>query len=211
MSAPDATKAFDAYEVIGVITPGTVVALLLALEWPDLRSLMGKEGLSIGDLGLFLMIAFVLGHLVQVLGNMIEDVIARTVGMPTSWVRSSKQSLITPGQRQALIAKIEAMEGRPVDLSKTDKTQWRSMMMRAYAQVRSAGRSGRIDTFSRTYGLFRGLSAAFIAAFTWYAFVHPDLRPHLVVLGTFALGSLWRMHRASKNYARSLLHEMIDL
>lgn len=207
----DTSKTFDAYEVIGVITPGTVVALLLALEWPELRALMGNNGLSIGDLGLFVMMAFVLGHLVQVLGNLIEELFAQTIGMPTSWVRNPKQTLISPGQLQLLLLRLEAMEGHPVDPAKVGRTQWRNMMMRGYAIVRNAGRAGRIDTCNRTYSLFRGLAAAFIAALAWYAYAHPELRQHLSVLGLLSLGALWRMQRASINYARALLHEIIDL
>ena len=211
MSAAETSKAFDAYEVIGVITPGTVVALLLALEWPELRALLGDDSLSVGDFGLFLVMAFVLGHLVQVLGNLIEEAIAATIGMPTTWVRKADQSLVSDGQRAALIAKLEAMEGHTVDPAKTKRKPWRNMMMRGYSRVRAVQRSSRIDAFNRTYGLFRGLSAAFIAAAAWYAYAYPELRNHVIVLGVLAAGSLWRMQRASINYAKSLIHEFIDL
>lgn len=69
----DASKSFDAYEVIGVITPGSVVALMLALQWPEFRTLLGQEGLSVGRLGVFVVAAFVLGHLVQGIGNILDN------------------------------------------------------------------------------------------------------------------------------------------
>jgi hypothetical protein len=56
----DAVRYFDAYEIIGVITPGVVVALLLSMEWPSFRTMLGEKGLSIGDFGLFILVAFVL-------------------------------------------------------------------------------------------------------------------------------------------------------
>lgn len=207
----DTSKTFDAYEVIGVITPGTVVALLLALEWPELKELLGKDGLSLGDLGLFVMMAFVLGHLVQTLGNIIEEVLALIVEMPSSWVRKPTQKLLTDGQRDALLSKIAAMEGAPIDPLKIDKTRWRNIVMRAYSRVRAAGKSARIDAFNRTYGLFRGLSAAFIGALAWYAYAHPAAHQTLLVVAVLALAALWRMQRASINYARSLFHEFMDL
>lgn len=71
----DATKTFDAYEVIGVITPGAVVTLLMALQWPDFRTFLGQEGLSVGGLGIFVIMAFVLGHLTQALGNFIDGMV----------------------------------------------------------------------------------------------------------------------------------------
>src|SRR5579872_5786667 len=58
-SAAEAAKAFDPYEVIGVITPGSVVALLIFIESPTFRGLLGREGLSVGDFGLFILFAFV--------------------------------------------------------------------------------------------------------------------------------------------------------
>ena len=47
----EGAKSFDTYEVVGVIAPGVVVTLLLALENPALRSLLGKDGLSVGGPG----------------------------------------------------------------------------------------------------------------------------------------------------------------
>lgn len=40
----EAPKAFDPYEIIGVIAPGTVLAVLLALEAPALRVLLVTKG-----------------------------------------------------------------------------------------------------------------------------------------------------------------------
>ena len=207
----DTSKTFDAYEVIGIITPGTVVALLLTLEWPQLKVLMGSDGLSVGDLGLFLVLAFVLGHLIQALGNIIEWCFATVEGMPSSWVREPNQTLLTSAQREVLLAKVSAMEGVTVDPAKVNKAAWRNIVMRAYGRVRTAGKSARIDAFNRNYGLFRGLSAAFIAVLGWYAYAHPSSHQQLAIVGVLALASLLRMRRASINYARSLLHEFMDL
>jgi hypothetical protein len=103
------SKAFDPYEVIGVITPGAVVALLLAFEWPELRSLIGDKGLSLGDFGLFVVVALVLGHLIQAGGNLLEVVVWPGGDLPTNWVRAEKQTLISGDQRLALQAKVSAI------------------------------------------------------------------------------------------------------
>ena len=57
------TPTFDPYEYIAIITPGAVVAAGVAFLWPEARSLLAVEGVSLGDLGLFMVAAFVAGHL----------------------------------------------------------------------------------------------------------------------------------------------------
>jgi hypothetical protein len=44
-------KTFDPYEYVAVIAPGAVVALGLATEWPELRSLLADRGLTVGASG----------------------------------------------------------------------------------------------------------------------------------------------------------------
>lgn len=207
----DSTKAFDAYEVIGVITPGTVVTLLLALQWPEFRALLGPEGLSIGGLGFFVIVAFVLGHLTQALGNVVDGIVWLIPGMPTTWVRSPKQTLISPDQRDQLQAKITAMEPAIADISQIDRRCWRSISGRMYARIHAAGRSSRIDTCNRTYGLSRGLAAAFVAAASWFAFDGGGVTTEVGISAALAVIASARMWRSGVHYGRSLLLTFIDL
>lgn len=207
----DSSKAFDPYEVIGVITPGAVVTLLLALKWPEFRALLGEEGLSVGGLGFFVIVAFVLGHLTQALGNVIDTAVWLLPGMPTAWVRSQKQSLVSPSQRDQLQAKVTSMEPDIIDISRTDRRCWRSISGRMYARLHAAGRSSRIDTFNRTYGLSRGLAAAFVAAAVWLAFDAASFTAEVGVATTLAVVAVVRMWRSALNYARSLFLAFIDL
>lgn len=207
----DTAKSFDAYEMIGIVTPGTVAALLLTLEWPELRALVGADGLTVGDLGLFVLVAFVLGHLVQGLGNLLEMLFWAPKGMPTAWVREQRQSLVTVSQREALQRQVTAMEGEGVDLSKLNRKVWRVIAMRMYARVQNAGRSARVDACNRNYGLFRGLGAAFVGAALWYAFKDIHNAAPIALSGALAAAALFRMYRVSVHYARNLVLEFIDL
>lgn len=207
----DSSKAFDAYEVIGVITPGAVVTLLLALQWPDFRSLLGQEGLSIGGLGFFVIVAFVLGHLTQALGNIIDGLIWLIPGMPTAWVRSPKQTLISPNQRDQLQTKVTTMEPSIADISQVGRRCWSNVSGRIYARVHAAGRSGRIDICNRTYGLSRGLAAAFVAAAAWLAFDDGILRTEVGIAAVLAVLAIARMWRSGAHYARSLFLAFVDL
>lgn len=205
------TKTFDAYEVIGVITPGAVIALLLSTEWPELRALMSTEGLSLGDLGLFLVVAFVMGHLLQALGNLVDGAFWALSGLPTSWIRAPRQTLVSDRQRQALAIRVGAMEGGDCDIATIGRKEWRSITNRMYARVRTAGRSARIDGCNRTYGLSRGLAAAFLSAAAWYLYKEPGFGPHLTIAAILAVVALYRMWRVSIHYAQGLFLEFLDL
>lgn len=206
----EGAKPFDAYEVVGVIAPGVVVTLLLALEYPALRSLLGKDGLSVGDLGLFLVLAFVLGHLLQALGNALELVVWPDGGLPTNRVRFAKTKLVTAAQRTALQAKVAAMEGDPKALETYDRVAWRAVTTRAYGIVRAASRTIRIDNANRTYALGRGLTAAFGVCLVWYLVMHRQDWNIIAALAVMLAASVWRMRRAGVHYARALVLEFID-
>ena len=207
----DAARYFDTYEVIGVITPGVVAALLLTIEWPSFRGMLGDRGLSIGDLGLFVLVAFVLGHLLQAVGNALEPVIWFPAGLPTNWTKPTTQRLLTPEQRNALERAVAQMEGKTQDIAKMNRRQWLAITTRVYGRVKKAGRSGRVDIANRAYGLSRGLSAALLVCFAWYAFAHGGDYTALLILGAAVCAALWRMRRAGVQYARVLFLEFIDL
>lgn len=204
-------KGFDAYELIGVITPGAVVAFFLALMWPEFRNLLGSDGLSLGDLGMFLIASFVLGHLLQAGGNLIEEPVFLFGGLPTASVRTARQTLLSPGQLQALQRKVDAMEGVSLPIGEINRRRWRAITSRAYERVRVSGQSARIDYCNRTYGLMRGLAAAFLGALLWCAVTDPYDHLRLGVLTVIFAAAIWRMRRAGRHYARTLFLAFIDL
>jgi len=207
----EAAKSFDPYEIIGIITPGTVMTLLVATEVPIFRSMLGSKGLSVGDFGLFILVAFVFGHLVQAVGNMTERAVWPLSGLPTNLVRLTDQKLLSAAQCRELRMKVAAMEGEDAELNSFDKESWRSVTTRAFARVRNAGRSGRIDISNRTYGLCRGLVAALALTLGWCVYAHRDHTGLLVALALMIAAAIWRMRRAGHHYARALFLEFIDL
>ena len=78
------SSKFDAYEIVGVIMPGSVLLFGMALLFPDLKSLFFAQGFSLGELGLFLVLSYVTGHLIQAIGNLLEFIVWKGFGgMPT--------------------------------------------------------------------------------------------------------------------------------
>ena len=96
MSEKNSQSQFNAYEYIGVIAPGAVLSLGVILLWPETKEIFFSSNISVGELGLFLIIAYVAGHLLQSVGNAIEKALWKCFGgMPTDWVLNEKQTLIS--------------------------------------------------------------------------------------------------------------------
>lgn len=202
------TPTFDPYEYIAIITPGSVVAAGVALLWPEARALLAVEGVSLGDLGLFLVAAFVAGHLVQGLGNLAEFILwAPFGGLPSRWLRREGR-LVAPAQRTTFLERVStlcAVEA-PQDLP---GHQFDGLIRQAYARLAAVGRTGRIDMFNRTYGLMRGLTAAFLLMAVWFLVARwPDPQYALVALGGALIAAL-RAWRFARYYSREIVVELL--
>jgi hypothetical protein len=201
---------FDAYEYTGVILPGAVVVLTASLLFPEVKDMLGKDGVSLGGLGVFVVASFVVGHIVQALGNTIEWFGAGVYGQGRSDViLSPDQSLIAPSQRDRL--RTAVLGAFHVDLDGMKPAAWSSIRREMYAHVKAAGATERIDAFNRTYGLQRGLTAGLFAAAAMILLVSPLRWPvaAAMIFGVFL--ALFRMRRFSDHYARELIVEYLRL
>jgi hypothetical protein len=65
-------RNFDFYEYAGFIVPGAVIIVAAIWLFPESRALLSKEGVTLGEFGLFVVIAYAAGQLVQAVGNGLE-------------------------------------------------------------------------------------------------------------------------------------------
>ena len=201
-------RTFDFYEYAGFIIPGAVIVMAVVWLFPESRALFSKEGVTLGELGLFVIIAYAAGQLVQAIGNFLEWLWWKPWGgMPTGRVLTGK--LLTPEQQQRLIEALRPALGG-ADPSKIPEAQRRAIVREVYAEVLGAGKAARIDTFSGSYGLMRGLAAAFVVAFV-LAIVVGKGATVLGVLAVLFLLALHRMHRYSRHYATELFVQFLAL
>ena len=99
---------FDLYEYTGVIVPGSVLVVTLALIFPELLPSITST-LSLGDLGLMLILAYIAGHFVQAGGNAWEFIVWKCLGgWPTETVMSASSNLLNQEQRKRLQLKLAA-------------------------------------------------------------------------------------------------------
>jgi len=198
-------RQFDFYEFAGVIAPGTVILLAAGLIWPDYLGEVQKLNVSLGGFGLALLLAYVAGHLLQAVGNLLESAWWKLIGgWPSDWPRTGKGGLLSELQLVKLQERIR------IDLGfdnfilgpNVSPKSWHPLFHQIYATVRAAGRDDRAHTFNGNYGMFRGIASAAIISMiiilvargweAWpYAFVF------LVATGL----AVFRMHRFARLYA----------
>ena len=68
------------YEQVGIVIPGAVFLFVTMFYLPELRNVLGKDGVNLGGLGVFVLIAYAMGHLLGAVGNLIEAAYWRTRG-----------------------------------------------------------------------------------------------------------------------------------
>jgi hypothetical protein len=203
-------KQFDPYDFISVIVPGSILAGLVVLEMPTFKEMIGMDGVNLGGLGLFVIAAFVLGHLVQSLGNIVEKINWLIGGWPSDRVRSLEQDLISSDQREQLRVKVSLMEGSDTELEKYTIADWKSVTARIAARVSKSENSNRIEYAKRNYGLFRGIVASLLISTGWYSLSSDREVGTLLVLGVVTLAAIVRMRRFGRIYARNLFHAFLD-
>lgn len=192
---------FDSYEIAAVITPGAMVTVPLVSEWPELAALV-RPDFDLAGLGLFVVLAYVAGHLVQVLGNALEDLLwTATGGMPTERLVTTEQRLVDPEQRDAiekrLLKKYEGFRW-PDEAG----ASWRALTREIYLTVKAARGAAGVDRHNKQFGMLRGVAAALLVLACWaLAEVEP-----IYALGALGLAAaaLVRAHRFGVNYAREL-------
>jgi hypothetical protein len=201
------------YDQVGIVTPGAVFLFGMMFYIPGLRDLFAKDGVSVGGLGIFVIISYAIGHLLAALGNLIENMYWYLKGgMPSNWIVGPKPRLLTSTQ----IAKIETLtEARlgltPPPIAELDESTWSPIFRQIYSDVEKNGKSGRGDTFNGIYGLNRGLCAAGLALAVAILIQAPaEWIVSLGLLGASLL-CLYRMHRFGVHYAREIYNQFLLL
>jgi hypothetical protein len=204
-------KNFSFYEQTGILIPGATLVFGLLFFFPEFRMLFFSDGVSIGGLGLFLLISYAAGHLAAALGTIMDSCVWLR-GRPSNWVVREKNRLLSPEQMDSLeqlikqrlrldVAEIRGMSAR----------QWFPISRQIYADVMSHGKPARIDSYDGNYTLNRGLAAALLAlVLISLAFSETDWR---VALGLLPIAVIYtyRMYRFGISYANELYAQFLLL
>src|ERR1044072_8900481 len=150
------------YEQVGIVIPGSVLMAGLLFFFPALNALVPKDGVTLGQFGIFMLLSYAAGHLVAAAGNVLEPMWKLAGGMPTDWVtRADGYSLLNADQVKKLTDKGRALCGSMIaNVAGYDALKWYPISRQIYADVAKNGKPQRIDTFNGNYGLNRGLCAS---------------------------------------------------
>jgi len=206
-------KQFDFYEFTGILLPGAIVMAAMVLLFPGWGLPTLVEDISVGGLGIFIVLAYAVGHLVQAIGNLIEAVWWKYWdGMPTNWLRTKPARLLAEQQISLLQERLRKQPGlASFEITSSSLSDWHAITRQIYAAVAGAGRASRVDMFNGNYGLNRGLAAGLLAVLALLPTqTTMDWRLVVCVLVGAAL-ALYRMHRFARHYARELFIQFLEL
>jgi hypothetical protein len=199
-------RTFDFYEYAGIIVPGAVLLMAIVLLFPESRALFSKEAVTLGELGLFIIVAYAAGQLVQAVGNFIEWVWWKCWGgWPSSQVLCGEA--LSTDQKQRLLETLKPVLAG-ADPSKLSPPERLAVVREVYSEIKGAGRAARVDNFNGSYGLMRGLGAAFAVAFG-LALITTKGVIVLSVLAVLFLLAIHRMHRYGWHYATELFVQFL--
>lgn len=196
---------FDVYEYIGVIIPGSVIVLTANRLFPVIGTEVSNS-LSLGDLGVMLILFFIAGHIVQAFGNAFEDGFWKCLGgMPTTWPANPKKKLLSSDQNERLAGILKDSLGSDLSSLKNGRGPIREI----FSIVRKNGSVERIEKFNRTYGLCRGVSISFFLSALLVLYSNP-IEWQLPVLLVFFGGIMaYRMYRFGQHYGREIFVELL--
>lgn len=208
-------KQVDFYEFAGVIAPGTLLLLAAGLMWPNYLGGIQNLNVSLGGLGVLMLLAYVAGHLLQAVGNLFENLWWRVNGgWPSDWPRTTKGELLSEAQLAMLQERIHTELGFADVTLGPDLTasSWHPIFRQIYALVRAAGRDDRAHIFNGNYALFRGIASAAIVSVLAVVIVRGwEAWPLTVAFLGAAVLAVLRMHRFAKHYARERFVQFLAL
>ena len=148
----------DRYEIVGIAVPG---AALVAVIW----CFAGRPGgtnltdISIGSLGVITIAAFVAGHVVQSIANVIEDVWAGLWHLPAMIPLDDEALTLDPIERG-----LRELGLAPYSEKNLHGTRGKELRRIILSQIRAAKRSRMLDNLKITIAVSRGLCVVSVIA-----------------------------------------------
>jgi len=208
-------RQLDFYEFAGILAPGTVLLFGISQIYPSLALRFDAEGLALGEFGIFVILAYVAGNLTQAIGNGVEWAWwGLFKGPPTEWIRTGRGGLVAVPQAEALpqaLAVLLRLEMRDT-VTSMSRSQWFTIAQQMRAAVSGAGRSRRLDVFTGSYGMFRGIASSLLVLTVLVASRYGLAQWGIALALLLATGlALIRMHRFGRHYATELLTQFLQL
>lgn len=201
---------FDPYEFIAVIIPGALPTFAASLLVPEIANVLSTEGVELGEFGIFLIVSFVVGHVVQWIGNLIENA-EDHLGVGKRDLPFAKKRPI-PEDQWARFEKCVSQVTGEAD-RKVGRDNYSTVIREVYSHLQAAQKTQRIDVFNPTYGLCRGMVAgALLTTFLILLLGTSDTYHYAgLVFAVLAVPLYVRMRRFSRLYMTEIVSQFLAL
>ncbi len=209
------SELFELYEILGLILPGAVFVYGMSQLFPGFISFSFTNNLSAGALGVFVILSYAVGHMVQVGGEYVEIFWRKMRGDPTEWIREGKKQLFTDYQIKKLEQEIPdrlGIDRNQFHLGELNRKQWLNIHKQMYIAVVAAGNGKRLEKFHAIYTMCRGLVAALLllAIFSLFRF-SPETWYVPSLLLVFAGLLFYRMAKFERHAVHELFLQFLQL
>jgi len=196
-------KEFSFYEFVGILVPSAILlyATQLIFEFTHQKQIIDFS--KFGETVIFIIICYGVGHILQSLGNIFENILWFIYGgMPTKWLTNKNRfgkTLFENPLNQKIEEKVKQKFGDGI----------KDYGRLTYNLIFQKEKTARIDIFNGNYSLFRGLAISFllITIMCGYYF---NWKITLFATIPFIL-SLMRMIRFAKYYASETFRTFYNL
>lgn len=196
-------KEFSFYEFVGIIVPSAIFlySTQLIIEFVYQKQIVdfGK----IGETAIFVIVCYGVGHILQSLGNIFENILWFIYGgMPSKWLTSKNRfgkNLFDKPLNDKISEKVKLQFGDGI--SDYGRLTYNLIFLKE--------KTARIDIFNGNYSLFRGLSVCFLLITIMCGFFFSLQIATLATIPFFL--SLMRMIRFAKYYATETFRTLYNL
>src|SRR5260221_1793482 len=211
------------YDQIAILVPGSILLFSIIFISPKLYILFGKEGITVGGLGLFGVVAFATGHVLAGFGQILEETCWSFFGGPPQhWITDNrsiprgkisqlcKPLLLTDEQlkrlEEQLRKRLNLLENR--NLTDLPTHEWPPMFTQLYRDARD-NNCGRIDIFLTVRALNRNLTATLFLITIAFALYGDRYLSLLSLISALAL--LVGMHHSAVRFAEEVFSQFLLL
>lgn len=209
------TDVFEFYEILALILPGAVMLYGISKLFPELMLFSLGKDFSVGEFGVFVIIAYATGHIVQVFGGMVEYIWRLVRGDPTQWLQEEKKAVLLGHQTNILEEKISKYLGIPREefhIKDLTRKEWLNMKKQLQIAVEIGGHTAHLDKFLAIYTMCRGLIAALVLlGISSFFILKPSLWYISYILFILAAILLYRMARFERYSIRELFIQFLQL
>jgi hypothetical protein len=201
-------KQFSLYDIVGVLAPGTVIVVGFSVLYPRLSGPLMNSNLSGGELGLLVLLSYVVGNIVAGLSNILERPYwALTGGIHTARAQNNDGKVLTANEFERLQTKLRetGIVKDTETIRELDAKRWWAITRQINAFLDGRKLADRVQLFNAQFGMNRGIATAFLIILTM-TIVRLGIQAwkvELLLAGSSAV-SVYRMHTFSLHYAQTL-------